>query len=130
MFLIPTFLAPSTIHGMGVFTAVDVPAGTNIWFFDDGVDWRIRPEELLAFPEPFRTRVRDYSYVDGEGFHVFCGDNARYMNHSEDPNCDDSGDVYTVARRDLTAGEELTCDYRSFDAESVDRGQPYIISGA
>jgi SET domain-containing protein len=129
MFLIPTFLAPSSIHGMGAFIAVDIPAGTNIWRFEERVDWRIGAGELAEFPEPYRTRMRDYCYVDGEGAHVFCGDNARYMNHAAEPNCDDSGDIYTVAKRDIAAGEELTCDYGSFDAESMRVGQPYIISG-
>jgi len=46
------------------------------------------------------------------------------MNHADAPNCDDSGDTFTVARRDIAAGEELTCDYRSFDEESRDGGQP------
>lgn len=43
------------------------------------------------------------------------------MNHSFEPNCDDRGHV-TRALRDIAEGEELTCDYRNFDAESERSG--------
>lgn len=53
---------------------------------------------------------------------VLCGDNARFMNHSFEPNCDDDGGEFTTAARDIEAGEELTCDYRRFDAPSARTG--------
>ena len=43
------------------------------------------------------------------------------MNHSFQPNCDDRGPD-TVAAHDIEAGEELTCDYRSFDMKSKEDG--------
>jgi len=119
MFRIPTYLDRSPVHGVGVFTPVPIPAGTVIWEFDEAIDWKITPEELERFPEPFRTRIRTYCYIDDDGLHVLCGDNAKYMNHSDEPNCDDTGEHQTVTNRDISAGEELTCDYRSFDAESA-----------
>jgi len=42
-----------------------------------------------------------------------CADDARFMNHSENPSCLDEGET-TSAKRDIQAGEELTCDYRTF----------------
>ena len=120
MFLIPTYLAPSPVHGMGVFTPFPIPAGASLWRFDPGVDWRLTPEELERFPEPYRSRLHAYSYMDEEGRYVLCGDNARYMNHADEPNCDDNG-VQTMARRDIAAHEELTCDYRNFDKELANR---------
>ena len=39
------------------------------------------------------------------------------MNHQDDPNCDDTRPGLTIARRDIQAHEELTCDYRVFDLE-------------
>ena len=35
-------------------------AGTIVWEFTEGVDWRIAPEELSLLPEPFRLRLRHY----------------------------------------------------------------------
>ncbi|HYE96390.1 MAG TPA: SET domain-containing protein [Rubricoccaceae bacterium] len=122
MFLIPTYLAPSPIHGTGVFTPVPIKAGTILWRLDPSTDWEIPPEDFARFPEPYQSRLRAYAYQNFEGVYILCGDNARYMNHADDPNCDDSGQVITVARRDIAAGEELTCDYRLFDAESAGVG--------
>lgn len=120
MFRIPTYLASSPIHGVGVFTPQPIPAGTVLWEFHPQVDWTIVPEALEQFPEPYRSWLRAYCYLDAQqNVHVLCGDNAKYMNHSDDPNCDDTGVRFTVARRDIGADEELTCDYRAFDAESA-----------
>lgn len=118
MLRVPTYVAPSPIAGVGLFAATDILAGHVIWEFTEGVDWRITPTELLLFPEPFQSRLRHYLYQEDSGVYVLCGDNAKYMNHSDDPNCDDAGGDYTVARRKIAAGEELTCDYRLFDLEA------------
>ena len=118
MLRVPTFVAPSPIAGVGLYAATDLPAGTVIWEYTEGVDWRITPAELEAFPEPYRGRLRHYLYQEDSGDFVLCGDNAKFMNHSEAPNCDDPEGESTLTNRHVHAGEELTCDYRSFDMES------------
>jgi hypothetical protein len=57
------------------------------------------------------------SIVDGT--YVLCSDNAKFMNHSDEPNVDSGGVTEDVALRDIQPGEELTCDYRLFDAGST-----------
>lgn len=121
MFRVPTYLAESSIHGVGVFTSVSIEAGRTIWEFTSGVDWELTPDELEQFPEPYRSRLHAYCYLDDRGIYVLCGDNARFMNHSARPNCDDSGEV-TITNRDVEADEELTCDYRSFDVVAREEG--------
>ncbi|HZD06207.1 MAG TPA: SET domain-containing protein-lysine N-methyltransferase [Longimicrobiales bacterium] len=127
MLKVPTYLAPSPIHGTGVYTAVPISEGTVVWEYDSPVDWEIPPEEMARIPEPYQTRLRHFSYLDESGLYVLCGDNAKFMNHSFEPNCDDSGRT-TVAARDIAAHEELTCDYRSFDLESRE-GAPAGLRG-
>jgi hypothetical protein len=122
MLRVPTYVAPSPIAGVGLFAATDLPPGNVIWQYADGVDWKISPTELLLFPEPFQSKLRHYLYQEDTGLYVLCGDNAKYMNHSDDPNCDDQGGEFTIARRRICAGEELTCDYRLFDLESKTLG--------
>ena len=129
MFLIPTYLGPSDIHGTGVFTARDLPAGTRIWEFTPGVDWEITPDDLAAFPEPYQTQLRAWCYLDEDRFYVFCGDNGKFMNHSFAPNCDDPPGRTTLTNRDIRAGEELTCDYRTFDRETAEKGFDFELSG-
>lgn len=122
MLRVPTFVAPSAISGMGLFAGSDIEAGTVIWQFDDRVDWRIAPDEFAGFPEPYRSRMRHYVYLDGDGHYVLCGDNAKFMNHAEHPNCEDSDGEFTITRRAIARGEELTCDYTEFDVESRTNG--------
>jgi len=134
MFLFPTYLARSEIHGIGVHTAVPLPAGTRIWHFEEGVDWMIEPEALTRFPEPYQGRLRAYCYLDADsGLYVLCGDNGKYMNHSFAPNCIDPPGESTITVRDIAAGEELTCDYRMFDADSAESGlgewDPAVLAG-
>ena len=124
MFLVPTLLGPSGIHGTGVFAVGPIAAGTVLWRFTEGVDWRIPPADLAAFPEPYQARLRAWCYLDDDGHYVLCGDTAKFMNHSDDPNCDEPEHT-TVANRAIAAGEELTCDYRTFDRESMDKGESF-----
>ncbi len=119
MFFIPTYLAPSRIQGMGVYAACHIPKGQLIWRFDPAVDWEFTAEDLARMPEPFKSRLQTYCYLNHRGVYWLCGDNARFVNHSEDSNCDDTGGEVTVARRDIQAGEELTSDYRLFDQNSA-----------
>ena len=117
MFLVPVRLGRSPIHGFGVFAVDGIPAGTRVWEFTEGVDYRIPDADVQRAPEPYRAEILKYAYKDSTGDYILCGDAARFMNHSDDPSCDDSGDLYTVAIGDIAAGQELTCDYRSFDLD-------------
>jgi SET domain-containing protein len=130
MFTIPTYLSQSPIHGIGVFTPEPIAEGTLLWEFDEGVDWKITQDELARFPEPYQSRFRMYCYLLPEGIYVFCGDNAKFMNHSNAPNCDDPEGRYTIANRAIEAGEELTSDYTTFDLESAEKGAGSLYEGS
>lgn len=118
MLRVPTVVAPSPIQGVGLFASTTIPKGTIVWEYTEGVDWTIPAADFVRFPEPYRTWLRKYVYQSESGHFVLCGDNGKYMNHSFDPNCDDSGQV-TVAKRTIRAGEELTCDYRLFEFDGT-----------
>ena len=108
----------SGIHGLGVFAVGDIPKDTLIWQFNPIIDRIIQKNEFDSLPRHAQDFVAHYSYQI-DNFYVFCGDNGRYMNHSDTPNTLglESPDEYgiTVAGRNIKAGEELTCDYREFD---------------
>lgn len=118
MLRVPTYVDSSPIAGVGLYAGTDLAEGTIIWEYDETVDWQMTPGELASFPEPYRSRMKHYVYLDQSGLYVLCGDNARFMNHSQDPNCDDPDGAHTITRRAVRAGEELTCDYTQFDVES------------
>ena len=124
MFRVPTYVSRSSIHGWGVFAAAPIKSGTTIWEFDPTADWALTEAEMAAFPAKLREQMEAWTYLSEDGDYILCSDGAKFMNHSFQPNCDDRGPKYTIAARDIAAGEELTCDYRSFDMKSKENGLP------
>lgn len=125
MFLIPTYVDRSQVHGYGVYCATPVPAGTTIWQFVEGVDLRLTERDLDQLPLSIRATIRSYCYREESGAYVLCGDSAKFMNHSSEPTCDDNGLVTRVLKA-LPAGTELTCDYRAFDYDTINgRGEAF-----
>lgn len=117
MMLIPTYVAPSRIEGVGVFAAEPIPAGALIWQLAPGLDRLIRKDEISKLPPLFQGFVERYGYPSPNDPDVLIVelDNGRFMNHSERPNTrfDDPDAGYTL--RGIEAGEEITCNYAEFD---------------
>ena len=112
MFLIRTYLAPSKIHGIGVFAGEDVTAGQEIWRFTPPVDQVLSFAFVESLPPAQRSYLEIYTYESsyfGPGL-VLNGDHARFLNHAGDPNTDNSREI-TLAARAIATGEEITCDY-------------------
>jgi SET domain-containing protein len=116
MMLIPTYLAPSTIEGLGVHTRVAIRKGEPVWRMDPRFDRLIPVEDFEAAPEEMRVFLDRYAYpcMTDPSFLVLDVDDGRYMNHSDAPNCDFRDTDVGYALRDIAVGEELTCDYREF----------------
>lgn len=114
MLLIKTYLDKSPIHGLGVFAAERIPKDTKIWRFVEGFDRCYSAKEFARLPKPARDYIKLYGYrIDGEI--LFTVDHDRHTNHSDTPNTYLRGG-YTCARWDIEPGEEITNDYREFDA--------------
>jgi SET domain-containing protein len=127
MLLVKTRVAPSTVDGLGLFADQFIPKGTRIWQYDERVDSRFDDSRLAGLSEAEQEALLKHAYVNPRTLlYVFCGDDARYLNHSDSPNTEDigydeglvNGEGITVAARDIHPGEEILCDYRSFDAEA------------
>ena len=119
--LVRTRVAPSAIHGLGLFAVDAIPVGTPIWRFEPRFDRKFSAEQFSALPAKAQAHLRWFAYLDkATGGWVLSGDHACFMNHSSDPNTGTSPEagppVVTVARRDIPAGGELTCNYWDFDA--------------
>lgn len=123
MLQIRTYVAPSPIHGLGLFAAEPVPRGTKIWAFTPGVDLKLKPEQLDRLPPVARDFVLKYGYLSKRsGLYVLHGDDARFTNHSAQPNLVSVGNSgshedFDVALRDIRPGDELTSNYEAFDAD-------------
>jgi hypothetical protein len=125
MLLIETFVGLSKIHGagLGLFTLHPIEAGTVIWREHQIFDLTFTQDELDRLGEAFwpaMKKIDSYAWFDEQrGLWVLPGDDARFMNHSEEPNCDDSELFVIKAARHIKMGEELTVDYRVFRAGSL-----------
>ena len=120
MLLVHTHLAPSAIHGLGVFAAEPIARGSEVWRFTPGFDLDLDPQALEALPDHVREWLMVYGYLDPrlQRF-ILCCDDARFINHSATPNLrpEFAREPHGVdlALRDIAPGEELTVDYALVD---------------
>lgn len=118
MLRVKTRLAPSTIHGIGLFANEFIPAGTIIWEWDSTFDLAFDIPDMRTLHVSAREQVEKYAFYDITlDKMVLCGDDARFFNHSDKANCLDNvlNARQTVALRDIAEGEELTADYRQWE---------------
>src|ERR1700744_714336 len=113
MFVVHTYVAPSSVHGNGVFAAEDWREGEPIWRFAPGLDLVVPLDVIAAAPKAFQDYMEMYAYFSPqvEGGMVLSCDHAKFLNHSDDANTRIDGPT-TYARRAISKGEEITCDYR------------------
>ena len=123
MFLIKTSVDRSAIHGNGVFASEPVAAGDTIWRFHPPFDQVFSEEQTKALPPAAKDFIDAYAYrsVQLGGKLVLSGDNAKFLNHSDDPNTEERP-FASVARRAIAVGEEITCDYGVFCLDGIDFG--------
>jgi len=112
----PIVVRRSRIHGRGVFAARDMAEGERIIEYTGErishaqADARCPDDEAAKKHHTFLFAVSDRVVIDA----AKGGSDARYVNHSCDPNCEISiarGRVFIDAMVDIAAGEELFYDY-------------------
>lgn len=121
MLLVKTKLSLSAIHGVGLFADEFIPKGSVVWKYSPELDRAFTEEEMKSMSKLNRHFLETYCFKY-HGKYYLCVDDARFMNHSTQPNCIDIGEDTvsdndlgrTVTIKDIQAGEELTCDYSFF----------------
>ena len=107
---------PSSIQGLGAFASRRIRKGTRIIEY---LGERITPAEAdRRYDDDNNPEVPVLLFTVNKQVIIDAGvggNEARYINHSCEPNCEavmDAGRVYIEALRTIMAGEELTYDYR------------------
>jgi SET domain-containing protein len=126
MLLVKTTIAPSSIHGIGLFADQCILQSTRIWEFTPGFDLKLSSAFVEHTPEPLHSWLHTHTYCSRISHqYILCSDDTCFFNHAETPNTesrevDGEDEVITGATRDIQPGEELTDDYRTFAAHVVD----------
>jgi hypothetical protein len=105
----------SPVHGKGVFALRPIAAGERIIEYrGERITWddatRRAAERGGPINHTFYFSLADGNVIDGGRR----GNDARWINHACEPNCEayeDDGRVYIHALRDIDAGEELNYNY-------------------
>lgn len=112
---LPFEIRESPIQGLGGFATEHIAAETRLIEY---AGERLTPEQADArYPETpgdrhhtFLFAIDDHVVIDA----AVDGNEARFLNHSCDPNCDaviDDDRIWIETIRDVEPGEELTYDY-------------------
>ncbi len=115
MLTIKTYLSPSSVHGLGLYAAEDIPAQTIIWQFHPFIDNLLTPRDFFetckGLDEPTLNHMLNATYKRN-GHYFYLTDNARFINHSpETSNIGFVDDFSEIALRDIKYGEELLENY-------------------
>lgn len=137
MMIVPTYVGPSAIEGVGIFAAAPIRSGAIIWELSEALDLLLSDDQLAALPELQRTFIERYGYphMTRPGLTVLEFDNGRFMNHDPRPNTDFTRPDIGWAIRDIAQGEEITCDYGEFDqsfaaTQALQPGRNFVVNGA
>ena len=114
MLLVKTYLGKSRIHGFGVFAGEFIRKDAKMWRFVFGFDRYYNAKTFAKLPKPAKDYVRLHGYQWGKEI-LLSMDYDTFMNHSENPNTYFKNG-YVLARRNIRKGEEITNDYRAFEA--------------
>ena len=118
MILIKTKIAPSSVHGIGLFADEFIPKGTVTWEYHPKFDHVFTEEDVKTMSEPARKIFLWYAFYDfNENKYILCFDDQRFINHSKKMMNIESTPYNDIALRDIQPGEELICDYTKFDKE-------------
>ncbi|MFH1067664.1 MAG: SET domain-containing protein [bacterium] len=87
MLTVNTYLDKSPIHGIGLFEAEFIPAGTITWKFAPGLDI-VLEDDFIEKLSPFQRQIVDhFAYRDrAHGKFLLPADNDRFTNFSKNPN--------------------------------------------
>ena|SRR3990167_3635743 len=104
-------IAPSKIHGVGLFAMRDLKEGEKLYLDHVPKVYNLRHGDFGKLDKTVRELLLERwpQILNGSNFAYPDGRYAAYCNHSDAPNADT---VHDVALRDIQAGEELTEDYK------------------
>ena len=106
-------LKPSTIEGVGLFAATDIPKGTVVPSYQQFCTRILKISEVPKEFIKYCVFLNDTECACPERFDLMpvgC-----YINHSDQPNLVQHSPTTRITIRDISAGEEILVDYTELD---------------
>lgn len=103
--------------GLGVFAKAFIPKGTIV-YIKDPLEIEISEEDPRLQDPGVLSIIERYSYREPGGTRVLSWDQAKYMNHSCEPNTISTGYGFEIALRNIRKGEEITDEYGLLNIEA------------
>jgi SET domain-containing protein len=99
--------------GLGLFATEFIPKGSIVWEFVEGVDIKVSIDRVKQMSKAQQEYFDKYAWIE-EDYHYASCDLTNFINHSYNPNLDNTTE-FTIALRDIESGEELFTNYAEFD---------------
>jgi SET domain-containing protein len=121
MLTVKTKLKEVRGKGIGLKADQEIKKEKTVWTYDPIIDIKIRKKDI---PKRAKEFFDTYA-VDRSGDYLFLNtDNARFINHSKNPNTKSLGHLKdNIAICDIHSGEEITINYNEIDVHGVDFSQ-------
>lgn len=116
MLLVETYVSYVSKKGLGLLAKVRIAKGTTYWLRNESFDRTFSEKQLESFDKLASDYVRHYGFQERNSDWYLCSDNARFTNHSKQPNTKNHFDIHGTLQSctvvtDVEVGEELLCDY-------------------
>jgi SET domain-containing protein len=112
----PSVVTP-LFYGYGLFASDPISTGQVVEKFTG---------PIVSYDQLQDEEIR-YALLLQNDEWLVCSGNARYINHSCDPNCIINDELEVVAASPIAAGEELTFSYNMLSIEEWERNPDYYF---
>lgn len=118
MLAVKTKLKEIEGKGIGLIADQEIDKGQSVWVFNPVIDIKVHKKDI---PKDAIEFFNTYAVDRGEKYVYLNTDNARFTNHSKNPNTKSLGPFKdNIALKDIHIGEEITIDYDEIDVKGVD----------
>lgn len=110
MLLVKTFIKRAGHKGLGLFAREFIPKLAICWVHDPIFVKLITWKRYEKFSDVQKEFMHCYGTIRNGVWHL-CIDDARFTNHSDNPNTAEDGSK-SYAIKNIKKGDEITCNYR------------------
>ncbi len=118
MLTVKTRLKEIPGKGIGLIADQEIKKGQTVWTYNPLIDIKIKKKEI---PKEAKDFFDAYAVNQGGDYVFLNTDNARFINHSKNPNTHNLGPFKdNIALCNIHKGEEITIDYDTIDVHGAD----------